>query len=459
MNEMSDVMRWHRLLVASGHISRGQGETAAFEYIMCSRALLQSSNAVTGGWSPPACHSGNGKGPRAASLAVLSNMVESATLDAVANEYFSIDARHIPEFQVKGRLRPLIEAAFATTLMHYKARFAVGEMTIEAASLRQAYADVILGAGGQMTPPQMMVTHNSICSWGLTIQNDFNLSNLHLRQRKGAPDVERLVAAVRVLSVDNQSLHTKLDLLLEKVSELQCTTGSMTAPGYGGAASHYPIVGSSIIGNQSPLKRRRQLVGSSSAGGGGGGASSSSSSSSADGGGGGGGASSSSSTTTTPMVILAQAGPPVSLKDLPVAKFFATCMRMHSGHLPLLKDIKAASKARLANFFLRCFATPAEIRNKTGNKASQGAIATNLRDLVLKLFAAEYTALGVNVPAAFTKKGKGSYKPMFVGTVEGKVSALFKAAKAAGVSNPVRLKPTVEKCQAFRQKLEASKES
>lgn len=94
--------------------------TSMFEYVDANLALCMPSGVMLAGWNPfPYGHLG--RGPSQPSLSVLAVYGEtSESLQPVIDTYFQLNTASSPTLLQGGRLRPLIYAAFASTLMYFE---------------------------------------------------------------------------------------------------------------------------------------------------------------------------------------------------------------------------------------------------------------------------------------------------------------------------------------------------
>lgn len=100
---------------------------ALFNYLDAHLAISVTGAQCLAGWPAPP-RGELSEGPRAPTLAALVT-TDAARLSTMADNLFRIDSATPPALRAGGHLRPMIEAALASMLMHYSARVKAGEMT------------------------------------------------------------------------------------------------------------------------------------------------------------------------------------------------------------------------------------------------------------------------------------------------------------------------------------------
>lgn len=125
-NALRAQMPTELAVATTGHDLKSM--SAFFEYVDADRALLVPGSLVLAGWDPlPWGQVGDSPSP--ACLAPLDPMLDMSVLTLAINELFRLHD-HCPSFlRPGGKLRPAIEAAFATLIMYYPDRSTHGEMS------------------------------------------------------------------------------------------------------------------------------------------------------------------------------------------------------------------------------------------------------------------------------------------------------------------------------------------
>ena len=219
--------------------------SAFFEYVDATRAGCIPGSVVVGGW--PALPWGHlGMGPKPPSLVPLLDMgMSMSILDDMIDEVFRLDNATPPMLWRNGSLRPMVEAAFASTIMYFDARKRAGEMTYVLGAMIDTLVELRLVEGD---------APSTLSRWGAAIKTQFDLDNLHLTARTTDSSSVQLVAALQGLGRTVGGLHAQIAHMQRQLAAAPMPTPGASpqraSPASGAAAR--PVAASPAAAAASP---------------------------------------------------------------------------------------------------------------------------------------------------------------------------------------------------------------
>ena len=191
-------------LANTGHDLRR--ESAFYEYLDANRTMLMAGAVVLAGFKP-FTYGQLGKGPTPASLAPLigtgSNgeapLINPDALNQMIDECLRLgDNATSVRLHVGGKLRPIVEKAFASIVMHYKDREAARpqEASMVCAKLRTAWAVVWRAGGSSDLTTVGKNANDALLLWSDLIRAKFDADNTRLTAGLENSHIDRLIDAV-----------------------------------------------------------------------------------------------------------------------------------------------------------------------------------------------------------------------------------------------------------------------
>ena len=150
----------------SGLLAVQGAEPGAFSsiisYLDLDRAAMQAAISMLGGWKLKfwgvRC-----KGPAAESIKpLLDTGVDETQLNSMIDDVFNINSATLPSLQQNGRLRPAVEASFASLIHYYDLRIEKREMLTVANKLRAAYRRCFPGSSSALDSAGVLSSWSSI---------------------------------------------------------------------------------------------------------------------------------------------------------------------------------------------------------------------------------------------------------------------------------------------------------
>ena len=231
-----NILPVHQAIATSGHDMGGICKY--YEYVQSTMAQSMIGAQILAGWPAPT-HGHATRGPRPASLdALKTNGVCADELDDIIDAVFYLDPtrphmllKRVPAGELgagmPGALRPAVQAAFASIVMHYQGRRRDSLMPQVQTRLEEAVSAACTASNPRATLEQ----------WGDWIRAQFNLDNLHLTAMqevvgmKGLADVvARLGSNLGDVSGTLRTIVTAQNELAAAVSQLMSAAGSKRAP-------------------------------------------------------------------------------------------------------------------------------------------------------------------------------------------------------------------------------------
>jgi hypothetical protein len=176
--------------------------SAMWNYLEANIALLMPSLCVLAGWPAPP-HGQLGDGPVPADLAAVHlNIPKSkAAFDNMLTVLFQLDSTSNPVHLPGGDLRPALEAALASMIMHYAPRGAASSMGLVQDKLRAAW--LVAFRSGDAAAGQGHA-HRALAMHSRTLKAKFDVDNLGVTTRKGdgeagGPVFDRVAIALQSL--------------------------------------------------------------------------------------------------------------------------------------------------------------------------------------------------------------------------------------------------------------------
>ena len=192
--------------------------SAFYEYLDCNRALLMPGARTLAGWRAGMKKWDElGLGPRPATLDALGHVNPDA-LRRYVDTLFRFDSASEPLFQHGRRLRPMIDAAAASVIMHFEARKASNEMQQMRFRMRQVWMDVYF------KDPKAADT--ALLLWSKKVQERFVIDNAHLTV---SDSVESIVPVVQQLASMVAELQTSITNTSSASSDAMETLGGQLA--------------------------------------------------------------------------------------------------------------------------------------------------------------------------------------------------------------------------------------
>ena len=181
-------------------------KSAFFEYYGINIACLMPGAVVLGGWGKFP-YGQMGKGPAAPSMQpILKHIGGQGKVDDLIKLFLNIDGSSPEELRVAGSMRPMVEAALAAYIMHYKDFAAAGEHEMLRQKLKLNVCEM-LGQGHQ--------AHDLLCEWGQIIQAAWNMDNLHMSalSTAGFDDEARKAVSTALQTLENDSRSMRMEML------------------------------------------------------------------------------------------------------------------------------------------------------------------------------------------------------------------------------------------------------
>ena len=207
--------------------------SAFFNYVDATRAGCMPGSVVLGGWQPLPWGQ-LGMGPAPPSLEpILTSGVTPEALDALIDDVLRLDSATCPLLWRDGALRPMVEAAFASMVMYFRERSAVGEMTFMLSAMTDSLKAMLQGDDDdddddddekEIMVLDVMGEGNAdsiFRTWGEAIKTHFDLANLHLTARSVDTSSAQLVAAVTGVGLIVGGLHAQVASLQREVARLR----------------------------------------------------------------------------------------------------------------------------------------------------------------------------------------------------------------------------------------------
>ena len=124
---------------------------------------------ILAGW-PPLPWGHTGMGPVPAMLSSILPFADPSSLQRTIDVLLKFHEATVPMFLTGGRMRPLIDSAFASLVMYYPERHGKGEMTQLLDNMRDAYTSGFrVSAGGRSATP-----HHTLVYWSGVIRAKFD---------------------------------------------------------------------------------------------------------------------------------------------------------------------------------------------------------------------------------------------------------------------------------------------
>lgn len=127
------------------------------------------------------------------------------------DEFLHLNSASHPALLPGGRLRPLVEAAFAAQIMYYNERREAGEMIVFTDKLRNIVMQKFKDSTADKT----------LKDWGQIIRIQFNSDNLPLTARSTDSEHVQILQALTDLGKSVSSLHSNQRLLSDRMQSLE----------------------------------------------------------------------------------------------------------------------------------------------------------------------------------------------------------------------------------------------
>lgn len=162
--------------------------SSMYQYLDATVPMCMPGARVLSGWPQPPWGQ-LGRGPVPASLECLAEIgISVADLDSVIDDLFRLDSAVAPQLLKDGKLRPAVNAAFASLLMYYAERRAAGESRQVHVRLHEAMRKSGRFAHRDLT--------SMLCSWSSNFKSRFQADNLPLLALTEHGGMDQVASAV-----------------------------------------------------------------------------------------------------------------------------------------------------------------------------------------------------------------------------------------------------------------------